>query len=361
MTCWRKRGRTIPYWKEHLKKSKRHQPGELLYSDKPEGSTASYPALPLEQNGQRFYFSTLPKEEIFPFCYVADRQEDPQKGFQRVLDSRRAQDIAHYLDESIGSIPTNVVLSAQPAANLKWDASKKTLKYFRVPKAFLVLDGQHRLYGYGLTKKKHRVPVSIYEGLTQKEEVALFIDINTTQRGVPAALLLDIKQLAERETDVEAEMRQLFDYLNSKSDSPLCGLMSPAKSATGRIARPTFNRAASPVLGLPIMRKLQREKRFELFTNYLRALEQSLRDPKLLRVAAYFEAFCAILDDVLRSSRERFKDYKPSSLFEVLTPLKNIDLAEMTTKGKARLTKSTIVEVLKGCLFEQLHVDENMV
>ena len=91
----------------------RSRPTQLLMSDKPAGSIASFPALALEQNGQKFYFATIPKEDIFPFCYVAGREEDPQDGFQRNLDSNRARDIARYLDDSIGSIPTNVVLSAQ--------------------------------------------------------------------------------------------------------------------------------------------------------------------------------------------------------------------------------------------------------
>lgn len=336
-------------------------PKDKKQKPRSEGSLASYPALPLEQNDQRFYFATVPKDDIFPYCYVANREEDPEKGFQRVLNRRRAEDIASYLDGAVGSIPTNIVLSAQAEADLTWDPSKKTLKFRRVQKAFLVLDGQHRLFGYGLTKKKHRVPVAIYCGLSKAEEVALFIDINTTQRGVPAALLLDIKQLAEREKDPESELRQVFDTLNTASDSPLCGLMSPAKSISGRIARPTFNKSVEPVFASPTFRRLPSEKRIELFKNYLKALDQSLQNPKLLRVAAYFEAFCAILDDVLRSSRERHNDYKPQSLADVLSPLKDSNLNEVNTKGKGRITKNVIVDLLRDALFTQIGIDPSMV
>jgi len=153
-------------------KSLRPTPASLLSSKQEVGSIASYPALRMEQNDQRFYFVTLPKDEIFPFCYVADRNEDPEKGFQRVLDIDRAKDIAKYLDESRGSIPTNIVLSAQPEAEVQYDSRKKTLKFKRLAKSFLVLDGQHRLYGYGLTKKDHRVPVAIYDGLTKQHYLA---------------------------------------------------------------------------------------------------------------------------------------------------------------------------------------------
>ncbi|MGA2177682.1 MAG: DGQHR domain-containing protein [Verrucomicrobiota bacterium] len=339
----------------------RPQPNQILASNHPEGSTASYPALRMEQNNQRFYFTTIPKADIFPFCYVADRNEDPVKGFQRVLDINRAKDISKYLDESRGSIPTNVVLSAQPEAELRYDGKTKTLKFKRLPKSFLVLDGQHRLYGYGLTQKDHRVPVSIYEGLGKQEEVALFIDINTTQRGVPAALLLDIKQLAQRENAEEAQLREMFDALGSQTDSPLHGLMSASQSAHGRIARPTFNKAVQPLLRIPIMEQLPREKRFELFKNYLRALDQTLATPKLLRVAAFFESFCSVFDEVLRLSRERYSNYKLDSLSKVLQPLNNIDLSHVSAGGRARLSRTTIAPILKDLIIGQVNVDPNMV
>jgi DGQHR domain-containing protein len=322
---------------------------------------ASYPALRMEQNNQKFYFTTIPKADIFPFCYVADRNEDPVKGFQRVLDITRAKDIAKYLDESLGSIPTNVVLSAQVESELRYEGKTKTLKFRRFPKSFLVLDGQHRLYGYGLTQKNHRVPVSIYEGLTKQEEVALFIDINTTQRGVPAALLLDIKQLAQRENAEEMKLRQMFDALGTQPDSPLFGLMSASQSARGRIARPSFNKAVQPLLRIQVMEQLSPEKRLELFKNYLRALDRTLADPKLIRTAAFFESFCAVFEEVLRLSRERYSNYKLDSLTKVLGPLNNIDLSRASAAGRARISRTTIAPLLKELLIGQVVVDPNMV
>src|SRR5580700_4418019 len=76
---------------------------------------------------------------------VAGRQEDPKEGFQRRLDYQRARDIARYLDDSVGSIPTNIVLSAQPEAEVQYNSKSKLIKFRRLPKGFLVLDGQHRL------------------------------------------------------------------------------------------------------------------------------------------------------------------------------------------------------------------------
>jgi DNA sulfur modification protein DndB len=342
-------------------KLKRPTPRDLLSSDKPEGTIASYPALALEQNGQKFYFATIPKEDVFPFCYVAGREEDAKDGFQRTLDYNRARDIARYLDDSIGSIPTNVVLSAQSDAEVEYSSKSKLIKFKRKPKAFLVLDGQHRLYGYGLTTKKHRIPVSIYVGLSKKEEVSLFIDINTTQRGVPAALLLDIQHLAEREKGVETELRNLFDYLLSESDSPVHGLLSPSKSARGKIARPAFNRAVGPALNSKVMDQLHKEKRFLLFKNYLKAVECCLSETRLLAFSAYFEAFCAIFDDVLLLARQQSGDYKLESLKRALAPVKNVDLTSISSGGRSKITKSTIVPVLKQSLSGKIIVNESMI
>jgi DGQHR domain-containing protein len=334
---------------------------ELIKSDKPEGSPASFPALQLTQNNHRFYFATMPAEDIFPYCFVAGRNEDPIQGFQRTLSGERARDIAKYLDQSQGSIPTNIVLSAQEIAQFSYNSKTKSIRYKRFPKAFLVLDGQHRLYGYGLTKKKHRVPVAIYEGLSRTEEAGLFIDINTNQRGVPAALLLDIKQVAEQESENEIALRKIFDQLNLDPQSPLNGYLSAAHSAKGKISRVTFNRSVVSILNNPVILRLSMEKQYELIRNYFIAVENGLRNPGLLRKQAYFEAFCEFFHDVIRLSRETFQNYRLESLTEVLVPLRNVDLENLPTYGKTLVSKSTIIEVLKNTLSGQIEVTDDMV
>ena len=322
---------------------------------------ASYPALQMVQNEQRFFFVTMPVKDIFPYCYVASRLEDPIEGFQRTLSQERADDIARYLDQSNGSIPTNIVLSAQPEANLNYLSKSKLVRYRRVPRAFLILDGQHRMYGYGRTKKEHRVPVAIYEGLTRQEEAALFISINTTQRGVPAALLLDIKQVAQQETESEATLRRMFDFLSTDPTSPFVGLLSPSQSSKGKISRVTFNRGVSEIISSPIMSRLSEDKRFLLLRSYFRAIEHSLANPTLLRKAAYFEAFCGLFIDITRLSLSRHNDLKEQSLVSVLYPLKNVDLENLLTGGRTSITKSSILPVLKQLFTEEIDVTGEMV
>ena len=200
------------------------------------------------QGSHRFYTLTMPSEILAKCCFATNREEDPIAGFQRVLDEKRAQEIADYIDLGFGTIPNSIVLSAQPEANMKDVGKGKTLEFNFSPHAFLIIDGQHRIFGFAKARTKLRIPVVIYNGLTKQQESKLFIDINTKQRPVPNELLLDIKKLADAESDQEGALRELFDAFNSDSTSPLVGMLSPAAKANGKLSRVTFNLAVKPVL-----------------------------------------------------------------------------------------------------------------
>ena len=99
----------------------------------------SYPALKLHQNGHVIYFTTIPIDDLFPYACVERYNENPEEGYQRKYDERRAIEIAEYLSTDGESIPINIVLSAQPSAELTYTRKTKQLSYQRVPEAFTVL------------------------------------------------------------------------------------------------------------------------------------------------------------------------------------------------------------------------------
>ena len=202
----------------------------------------------VRQGNHRFYTLTMGSDVLAKTCFVSTRDEDPHEGFQRVLDKERAQQIADYIDAGFGTIPTSIVLSAQPEADLRDIGKGKTIEFRPIPKAFLILDGQHRVYGFSLAETALRVPVVVYNGLSRKDESRLFIDINTKQRPVPNELLLDIKKLAEMETDIEKLLGDVFDLFNTEAASPLLGLMIPSARMQGKISRVTFNAALKPLI-----------------------------------------------------------------------------------------------------------------
>jgi DGQHR domain-containing protein len=302
----------------------------------------SYPTLLLSQNKHRFYFSTIPVEDLFPNCFVARREEDSQKGFQRALSETRADDISKYLAAGDGSIPTNVVLSAQEEANIEYKPRSKTISFNRVPRAFLVLDGQHRLWGYAKCRIKHRVPVAIYEGLSRAEEAKLFIDINTNQRGVPAALLLDIKQLAEIESEKESLLRTFFDRLQNDPHSALNGKLSPAKSTPNRISRVAFNRSITAALNSEVVRSLETEDIYRLIRNYINAFEAELSEKSTLTKASYFEAIFEMFDEVVRATMTSQNNVKQSSVQDTIRVIAKLDFG-----GRGKLTKKGYTDLMQ--------------
>lgn len=212
------------------------------------GERLRYSTSLVTQGSHRFFTFTMPSDVLASCCFATSREENPQTGFQRVLDEKRAQEIADYMDLGFGTIPSSIVLSAQSIADLKIIGRGKTIEFTFDPHSFLIIDGQHRVYGFSKAKTKLRVPVVVYNGLSKQQESRLFMDVNTKQRPVPNELLLDIKKLADAESDEEALLRELFDAFSEDSDSPLIGLTSPSAKVTGKITRVTFNAAVRPAL-----------------------------------------------------------------------------------------------------------------
>ncbi|MGE8610169.1 MAG: DGQHR domain-containing protein, partial [Acinetobacter baumannii] len=207
----------------------------------------SYAAVLLTQGDHRFYQLAMPSHILAECTFVTTREADPEAGFQRLLDRKRATEIASYIDSGHGTIPTSVILSAQSICELEYDSRNKTISFELLRNSFLILDGQHRVYGFKIAETKIRVPVIIYDGLSRRDESRLFIDINSKQRGVPSELLLDIKSQAEYENSEEQLFREIFDLMADDPSSPLFGRLSPSKRTKNKISRVTFNAALKSI------------------------------------------------------------------------------------------------------------------
>jgi DGQHR domain-containing protein len=96
----------------------------------------------------------MPSEVLAETCVVDPRAKNPIDGFQRLLDKKRAQDIADYIDSGFGTIPSSIILSAQPEAKLQYVRKARTLRFRKTSRSFLIIDGQHRVYGFHLARKR---------------------------------------------------------------------------------------------------------------------------------------------------------------------------------------------------------------
>ncbi|MAF71861.1 MAG: hypothetical protein CL591_14905 [Alteromonas sp.] len=182
------------------------------------------------------------------------------------------------------------------------------MEFLPDPRAFLILDGQHRVYGFSKAKSTLRVPVIIYVGLTRKEESRLFIDINSKQKGVPSELLLDIKRMAEYENSTEESLRDIFDLFHTDPNSALIGKLSPASKSKNKISRVTFNSSVSPVAQFFGDRDI--DELYSILNCYLKAITYGFfkanNVEEQLCNSTVFRALFAVFPEVASKVKDRF-------------------------------------------------------
>lgn len=301
-------------------------------------SRESFAALLVAQGATRFYMMSMPSKQLADSAFIDRRNENPKDGFQRKLDSKRAQAIADFIDNEAGFIPTAIILSAQPEASFTYNPSSKTASFKITNKSFMILDGQHRVYGFSLAKTDVRVPVIIFAGLSLKQEVSLFIDINTKQKPVPSELLLDIKNLAESEDEIERNLREIFDLFKDRGDNTLSGLMSASERSTSKISRTTFNAGVKKIYR--DFDDYSNEDIYNVINSYLESIKITLLERDVdfdaaIVKANIFRAVIESLPDFAQLVAIKFdKKFSTLNFYEFVYPVfQNIPQATFTGKN----------------------------
>lgn len=304
-----------------------------------------YTASNVIQNKTKFYSLTMPTDVLSKCCFVSSRDEDPVLGFQRTLDEKRALEIANYIDNEQGTVPSAIILSAQDVAEVEIIGKGRTMEFMPDPKAFLILDGQHRVYGFSKAKSTLRVPVIIYVGLSRKEESRLFIDINSKQKGVPSELLLDIKRMAEYENSTEESLRDIFDLFHTDPNSALIGKLSPASKSKNKISRVTFNSSVTPVAQFFGGRDI--DELYSILNCYLKAFNYGFFKENNIEEhlcnSTVFRALFAVFPEVASKVKDRFgPDYSIDNYDIVMADMfSKISVQKIKKPGNSYKTVAT--------------------
>ena len=285
-------------------------------------------ALALRYNKVELYLAVMSAKQLFKTAKVSRAEEDPETGFQRALGKQRAINIKKYLEDG-NVIPGSIILSAQAKAELKYNPATKTISYNDLPTSFLVIDGQHRLYGANLADIGVYLPVCIFTGLNTEQEVQYFLDVNGYQKGVPKTLRIELLKFISEPTSKDAIRRELFNSLDSEIESPLCGKMARTKSVTGKISHVPFKNALDPILEVSPMNNLSQEQRLKLLINYLSAVDnlliKALGSSDKISNGAFFQAIMGAFVDACNLVLTRFNNYKVESFERILEPFVDID------------------------------------
>lgn len=106
-----------------------------------------------------------------------DETGEGYDGIQRELDKSRVSSIEDYLESLDATFPNSIILNIDKKYVI--NKSDNTLEIEVTPNTFSIIDGQHRLAGFGNEKiDSFDLNVSIFIGLTKTQQQRIFNTIN---------------------------------------------------------------------------------------------------------------------------------------------------------------------------------------
>lgn len=286
------------------------------------------------------YLTAMTAKEIFNVSKVSRVNEDPNVGYQRHLNESRARSIAEYLDSG-NIIPGAIILSAQEGTSVKFDHKNGKLELELKQSSLFVIDGQHRLYGSQMANSDVMLPVCIFNGLDQRAEVQYFIDINSTQKGVPKTLRIELMKFLTEEDSLDTIRSRLFKDLGESPDSPLFDRTSATASARGKVTLVPFKEALDPHLEGEVLSQFSFDDKKKLIINYLSAVKGVLEDieesDSRITTSAFFQAIFKVFDKVCRMALMHYKSYSAQSMREILNGIRPIDFSKHSGSNQAAI------------------------
>ena len=212
----------------------------------------------LLQEEPKIICAMLPGEWLLNHCTPSWRFDDPITGFQRIVKEVRARQIALTVLDQKRTFPNAIVLATNNDSLEVNDGLVSISDDIR----FLIVDGQHRLWAQHFSTFQAHYGCFIHTGLSSEKMAELFLEINSTQKRVPASLRWDLLRLIQPEDDAEGLAAVDIVYLlATEDDSPfyqridLTGEQSEMQIKQGSLA-PEFRsllRRRSPLVGVSFL------------------------------------------------------------------------------------------------------------
>lgn len=315
-------------------------------------------AFDLSRANAGFYLAALDAKTLFPLCRVERVATNPKDGFQRQLDGPRARRIAKYLEDRI--IPGAIILSAQNEHPAHYDKATGDLTISDEPGSLLVIDGQHRLYGAHIASESANslnvlLPICILTGLTFMDEVQYFIDINSTAKGVPRTLRIELTKFLVKQDSIEEIRLRLFRDLNADPDSPLCGRLSAEQRGPGYLSHVPFELAINRILAGDRLKDLEYDQKKALLKNYITGVNLNLLEadlPQKLTQSAFFQAIFRVFEKACESALLLRGNYRAETFQYVFEALLRINFETHTGTNDEAITN------LEKDLIDKLELDK---
>jgi DGQHR domain-containing protein len=244
----------------------------------PADHTHTFDVMSLVQGELEIYAFVAPSEVLRSICTVSRREDDPDQGYQRHLKESRLRQIAHYVDETKGAIPNNIILDFFDK-NVVLDKVNGTITVPAGKRVAWVIDGQHRLFGFDFARTQYPLLVTAFVGLELKQEVDIFVTINTEQKRLPSSLALDLLGITGTDEDINRRCRELVAKLNEEEESPWYGQVNMTGEGTGYIALVNYVRKVKPLVShLGVLHNYTFVQQYGVLANYWSAIKAVYAD-----------------------------------------------------------------------------------
>ena len=253
--------------------------GRYLNNQRVEGLKDVVHATRGHAGGKPFYTFLISPWELMKLSYVHHKSKTSDENidsYQRMVKPSRLKRIGEYLDNG-GKFPTNIVINFKSSGPLRFDKSgdvgEMQVGSLTLPGQYgsaWVIDGQHRLFGYAhsdLDPSSDRSVVSVlaYENLPVRDEIRLFVDINTEQVKVSRNLVGEILSGLDIEDDdaqrrLDALHARIGLRLDEERSSPLRGRIITVSSDKSAERCITLTSITQQLLDSGLVGKAQRNK-----------------------------------------------------------------------------------------------------
>ena len=251
------------------------------------------------------FCAMLPGDWLLQHTTPSWRIKDPQAGFQRMVRSPRAREIALAVLDQHRTFPNAIVLATHMVS------IDVVSGQVGIPEdvLFLIVDGQHRLWAQQFSDYHAPYACLIHTGLTVEAMANLFLEINDTQKRVPSSLRWDLVRLVRPEGDPEGiGAAEIVYLLATEEESPffqridLTGEQSELQIKQGSLA-PEFRTLLSRRSAL---REFTFQEQYDAVLQYSIAISQVDSDDWGRPESTFFKA--RVLRAIFRLLSDLVKD-----------------------------------------------------
>lgn len=204
-------------------------------------------AIEVKQDGYTFYSFKMPSDKLREIAYVSRRTLENREGIQRQLSEIRLKKIGKYIKGPSAVFPNSIIVSFH---KMNFDGESVTIPL--VDNAAFIIDGQHRLYGFGYSDGKEMdLIIAGFIKLKDENIASIFRTINSNQKKIDPSLVYDLIPLIRDIEPVKFEDERahfLIEFLNTEENSPWQNNINMTGADQGIISQASFATALKKLL-----------------------------------------------------------------------------------------------------------------